>query len=104
MATKKTKLLVIGLDGATFDLLQPLMDAGHLPNLGAMMHRGSWGRLDSTIPPFTAAAWSTLATGQNPGQHGVLSFRKRDRFNYDRQGSGFVDARQLGTTIWEIMG
>ena len=104
MATKKTKLLVIGLDGATFDLLQPLMDAGHLPNLGAMMHRGSWGRLDSTIPPFTAAAWSTLATGQNPGQHGVLSFRKRDHFNYDRQGSGFVDARQLGTTIWEIMG
>jgi predicted AlkP superfamily phosphohydrolase/phosphomutase len=103
MVTKSPKVLVIGLDGATFDLLKPLVHMGHLPNLAAIMDRGSWGRLDSTIPPFTAAAWSTLATGQNPGQHGVLSFQKRDRFNYDSPGSGYVDARQLGTTIWEIM-
>ncbi|MFN2293412.1 MAG: alkaline phosphatase family protein [Candidatus Promineifilaceae bacterium] len=103
MVTKSPKVLVIGLDGATFDLLQPLVDMGYLPNLGKLMDQGYWGRLDSTIPPFTAAAWSTLATGQNPGQHGVLSFRKRDSFNYDTLGSGFVDARQLGTTIWEVM-
>ena len=98
------KLLAIGLDGATFDTLLPLVERGHMPNLAALMERGSWGRLASTIPPFTAAAWSTFITGRNPGQHGVLSFRdKRDRFHYDLQGTGFVDARRYDLTIWDIL-
>lgn len=98
------KLLVIGLDGATFDVLGPLAKLGHLPNLSALMDQGCWGRLASTIPPFTATAWSSFITGHNPGKHGILSFRKRDRFNYDVQGSGFVDARCFGATLWEILG
>lgn len=97
------RVLVIGLDGATFDALGPLVERGALPNLAALMKKGCWGRLTSTIPPFTAAAWSSFITGKNPGQHGVISFRKRDRFNYDVQGSGFVDARRFDKTLWEIL-
>ena len=53
---KDPKILVIGLDGATFDILSPLMDKGYLPNLAGIMDGGAWGRLESTIPPFTGAA------------------------------------------------
>lgn len=99
------KTLVIGLDGATFDVLTPLMEQGLMPNLAALMQAGSSGRLASTIPPFTPTAWSSFITGRNPGEHGVWSFRlARDRFNYDIHGSGFINARRLGTTLWEILG
>jgi len=97
------RLLVVGLDGATFDVLSPLMEAGILPNLAALRERGCWGKLLSTIPPFTAAAWSTFITGKNPGRHGVISFRSRDRFHYDVEGSGFVNAQRFGETLWEIL-
>lgn len=99
--TVDPKVVVIGLDGATFDIILPLAESGLTPHLAKILEKGSWGRLESTIPPFTAAAWSTFATGQNPGQHGVLSFRKRDRFNYDIKGSGFVDASRFKRTLWE---
>ncbi|MGB3713490.1 MAG: alkaline phosphatase family protein [Candidatus Promineifilaceae bacterium] len=99
----KPRILVIGLDGATFDVLLPLVKQGILPHLATLMIKGSWGRLASTIPPFTGAAWSTFATGQNPGQHGIISFQERDLFNYGTSGSGFVDSRRLGHTLWEIM-
>jgi predicted AlkP superfamily phosphohydrolase/phosphomutase len=99
-----SKTLVIGLDGATYDILLPLMAEGHLPQMAAVLARGSWGRLASTIPPFTAAAWSTFATGGDPGQHGILTFEKRDKFNYQPGVTGYVDAGQWQDTIWEMMG
>ena len=101
---KALKTLIIGLDGATFDVLLPLIDKGHLPHLASLMEKGAWGRLNSTIPPFTGAAWSTFATGQNPGEHGIISFQERDPFSYDSTGSGIVDARRLKFTLWEIIG
>lgn len=104
MPAEKHKLLVIGLDGATFDVLIPLVRQGVVPNLATLMEKGCWGRLLSTVPPFTAAAWSSFITGKNPGQHSVLSFHStRDRFNYDVRGSGFVDARCFDETLWEIL-
>jgi predicted AlkP superfamily phosphohydrolase/phosphomutase len=98
-----SKLLVIGLDGGSYDILLPLMAQGHMPQLSALLAQSSWGRLASTIPPFTAAAWSTFATGRNPGQHGVLSFQKRDRFHYHAPITGYINGRQLTNTLWEII-
>lgn len=102
--TAAQKLLVIGLDGGAFDLLQPLIDRGHMPHLARLQQRGAWGPLASTVPPFTAAAWSSFITGYNPGRHGVLSFTRRDRFNYDMQGKGFVNAQRFPLTLWERLG
>ena len=98
-----SKLLVIGLDGGSFDILLPLVDQNQLPHIASLLREGSWGRLESTIPPFTAAAWSTIATGRNPGQHGILSFEKRDPYEYHSQLKGYVDGRQLTETLWEII-
>jgi predicted AlkP superfamily phosphohydrolase/phosphomutase len=70
----RPRVLVIGLDGATFDVLTPLVEQGRMPNLGKFMSGGSWGNLRSTMPPLTAPAWSSFATGMNPGKHGVFQF------------------------------
>ena len=70
-------LLVIGLDGASLDLVRPWADEGRLPVLAALMKRGAWGRLRSTVPPATFPAWTSLVTGVNPGRHGIFDFSAR---------------------------
>ena len=61
--TPKVRALVIGLDGATFDLLVPMVEQGWLPNLGRAMEQGAASALRSTVPPLTAPAWSSFQTG-----------------------------------------
>ncbi len=73
----KPPLLVIGLDGATLDLVRPWAASGRLPVLAGLMARGAWGSLRSTIPAATFPAWTSLVTGVNPGRHGVLDFSER---------------------------
>lgn len=68
------KVLVIGLDGATFDLIGPWAEAGHLPHLARLMAEGAWGPIQSTIPAQSAPAWTTFATGLQPGRHGIYFF------------------------------
>jgi predicted AlkP superfamily phosphohydrolase/phosphomutase len=70
-------LVVVGLDGATLDLIRPWIGDGTLPHMGRLCDRGAWGRLRSTIPPATFPAWTSLVTGVNPGRHGVLDFTER---------------------------
>jgi len=70
-------LLVVGLDGATLDLVRPWAAAGRLPVLKRLMDAGAWGALRSTVPAATFPAWTSLATGVNPGRHGVLDFTER---------------------------
>lgn len=71
------KLLIVGLDGATFDLILPWAKAGGLPHMADLLHQGSWGPLASTVPPASFPAWSTLMTGANPGRHGIFDFSQR---------------------------
>lgn len=71
---KEQKVLVIGLDGATFDLIEPWVAEGKLPALGALMKQGSWGNLLSTLQSNSAQAWSTFITGMNAGKHGIYDF------------------------------
>jgi len=68
------KCVVIGLDGATFDLINPLIKAGKLPTIKKMMEEGAYGILKSTTPPLTGPAWVSFATGKNPGKHGCYDF------------------------------
>ncbi len=68
------KVLVIGLDGVTFDLLGPWIQAGELPNLQKLISQGASGKLRTTLPPISSSSWSSFLTGVNPGKHGLVDF------------------------------
>ncbi len=91
------KLLIIGFDGATFDLIRPWVEEGHLPNLAALMNNGVHGDLLSTLPPVTSPAWPTFMTGCNPGKHGVFDFIQPHGDNFT-----LVNATRIRQpTIWQ---
>ena len=73
---------VVGLDAATFDVIDPLVEAGDLPNLARLLERGARGTLRSTTHPLTPLAWTTMVTGVNAGRHGIWDFSERDESGY----------------------
>ncbi len=69
------RALVLGLDGATWAVIEPLAD--RLPNLRRLYEQGARAPLESTRPPMTLPAWSSFLTGVHPGAHGILDFTRR---------------------------
>jgi len=68
------RLAIIGLDGATFRVLDPLRAEGVMPSLSRLRERGTQAILRSTVPAYTPPAWVSMITGVNPGRHGVMGF------------------------------
>lgn len=94
------ELLIFGLDGATFDLLDPWFDQDELPFLEKLINEGVRGEMTSTIPPLTGPAWSTFQTGVNPGKHGVFDWGSSGEDTY---GEGIVDSTSIeAKTVWEL--
>lgn len=94
-------LLILGLDGATLDLVEPWAADGTLPNLARLMRDGASGRLASTMPAATFPSWTTFMTGVNPGRHGVFDFTRREAGEYRVR---FVNAtfRKAGS-VWRML-
>ena len=72
------RLVILGLDGATWTVLDPIRKRGLMPNLDALLAQSASGTLRSTIPPVTSAAWTTMMTGCGPARHGVFDHRWYD--------------------------
>ena len=68
------KVFVLGLDGATWDVLEPLIQQSLLPNLARLRAQGSSGSLRSVFPPLSPVAWTGVMTGKNSGRHGIFEF------------------------------
>ena len=66
--------MILGLDGATFDIIHPMVQKGLLPNLQKLIKSGVSGTLWSSLPPLSPVAWTSMATGVNPGKHGLTDF------------------------------
>jgi len=79
------KVIVFGLDGATWKVLKPLCDQDKLPNIKRLMTEGVFGELESTFPPVTGPAWLSMATGKNPGKTGVFDFLNRAGEQYSHE-------------------
>jgi predicted AlkP superfamily phosphohydrolase/phosphomutase len=69
-----TRTVVVGLDGSSWNVLDPLLETGKLPHLAALREEGAGGVLESVVPFYTGPAWSSYATGCSPGVHGVYDF------------------------------
>jgi predicted AlkP superfamily phosphohydrolase/phosphomutase len=98
MPVPNYKVLVLGLDGATFDLMLPWIREGHLPSLGRLHDQGAHSVLRSTIPPVTPCAWSSFLTGKSPGKHGLFDFVE---LTPDGRGFSFTNAAsRRGESLW----
>lgn len=96
-----SKVLFIVFDGATFDVIQPLMSEGKMPAFQNLMSEGVWGNLTSTIMPETATAWSSLCSGKNPGKTGIYGFFQKKPNEYDC----FIinGANRRTESIWDVL-
>src|SRR5919109_3312085 len=72
------RVLLIGWDGADWRILDPMLEAGILPNLAALIRRGARGTLMSTVPNHSWSAWPSFLTGMDPSNHGVYDIFERD--------------------------
>src|SRR5262245_43840404 len=73
-------LLIVGIDGADWDLVAPWLRAGGLPALASLADAGTGGRAVSTIPAATFPAWTSFATASEPGRHGIFDFSVREGY------------------------
>jgi predicted AlkP superfamily phosphohydrolase/phosphomutase len=95
------KVVFIGLDGATFDIMWPMMNGGRLKNIREMMSKGIYGKLESTILPLSATAWNSFATGKNPGKHGIYDFSKKIEGTYQYRPTTGAD--RGARTLWDYL-
>lgn len=98
---ERNKLIILGFDGASPDLLSRWAAEGLLPTFKKMMDEGAYGPLRSVPNMFSPAAWTSFATGKNPGKHGIFRFteRKSGSYQYTFVNGAFRD----GKTFWEIL-
>lgn len=95
------RVLTIGLDGATFDLIEPWAETGYLPTFARLMAEGAYGPLQSTIPPMTAPAWTSFMTGVNPGKHGLYDWIYRRDGSYSVAPVTATRCRE--PSLWSIL-
>jgi predicted AlkP superfamily phosphohydrolase/phosphomutase len=93
------KICILGLDCAAPGIA---FEDQRLKNFRRLMDSGTWGRLESVIPPITVPAWMCLSTSQDPGSLGVYGFR--NRVNHTYSGLGIADSRSIQTpAMWDYL-
>ncbi|MCK4731121.1 MAG: alkaline phosphatase family protein [Methanophagales archaeon] len=98
----KQKGYVLGIDGATFRIIAPLIKEGSLPNFERVMKEGVYGTLRSTIPPLSGPAWTSFMTGMEPSNHGIFDFVLKKPNSYKTYYANFRHIK--GETFWNILG
>src|SRR5437773_1112216 len=97
----KPKVLIVGLDAATWDLAKPWIAQGHMPNLARVMGEGTSGKFQSVLPPITPPAWTSFTTGKNPGKHGIFHFMEAKPDSY---ALSYTNASSRRTrTVWKTL-
>jgi predicted AlkP superfamily phosphohydrolase/phosphomutase len=109
------KVIVIGLDGLEPTIVEWMLAAGELPNLDRLRAAGGFSCVATTTPAQTPVAWSSFATGTNPGGHGIFDFIRRDPQTYlpdlalnryESRGA-FLAPRPVnmrgGQPVWEVL-
>src|SRR4051794_28591863 len=93
------KALILGIDGGSLDVIEPLLAQGLLPNLGALLGASLHGPTTTTWPAHTAPGWTTFVTARQPGGHGIYQFFDTQHAEY---GDRLVGSGDFGcSTVWE---
>lgn len=98
----KPKVFIIGVDGATFDLIDPWIAEGRLPNFARMLSEGARGLLQSTVIPNSFPGWTSCTTGVNPAKHGIFNALIRKNLNEYRMS--VVNSRDIRyERVWQLL-
>lgn len=101
MSSHSNRVLILGLDGATWSVLDPMRRRGHMPNLDQLLRESACGTLRSVVPPVTTAAWTTMMTGCDPITHGIFDHRYFDAAS--RQMKVNHAGRRRVPTLWHVL-
>lgn len=96
------KWIVVGWDGASWDLALPLLDAGKMPNLAALMREGAYGDMYSFKPTWSPVLWTSVATGVDPGRHGILAWGRVDKATGQTRKL-FTNSDRRVRAIWNLL-
>ena len=77
MASPAKKAIVIGMDGASMEIVKNMADWGHMPNVAKLMKKGAWRPMIGVFPTLTPPGWTAVSTGSWPGNHKVMDFNIR---------------------------
>jgi predicted AlkP superfamily phosphohydrolase/phosphomutase len=116
VSTKKKarrRVVIIGSDGMDPRILDKLLREGRMPMMKALAEKGCYSRLATTIPAESPVAWSSFATGMNPGKHGIFDFLHRNPLNYTPQiapvsvrqkklGKPEPICNRAGDSVWKV--
>jgi predicted AlkP superfamily phosphohydrolase/phosphomutase len=87
----KNRIVILGLDGVPFSLLEDLGKRNVMPNTYNLIQKGIFKRMESSIPEVSSVAWASVITGDNPGQHGIYGFTDFERNSYNLRFPNFTD-------------
>ncbi len=74
MNSPAKRAIVVGMDGASMEIVKNLADKGYCPNIAELMKQGAWRPMIGVFPTLTPPGWTALSTGSWPGTHGVMDF------------------------------
>ena len=96
-----TKLVLIGLDGADWNIIDPLIEAGRLPNLARLARTGVRGRLHTITPMLSPVIWTSIATGVSPSRHGIIDFMATT--GHDGEKVPVTSSLRRTKALWNIL-
>ncbi|MDP1854392.1 MAG: alkaline phosphatase family protein [Candidatus Omnitrophota bacterium] len=111
--TNGVNVIILGIDAMDPDITLKLINEGKLPHFARLLKDGSFARLSTSNPAESAVAWSSFATGLNPGEHGIFDFVMRDPKNYApylslseenfKNGKLEIKSRIRAESFWDIL-
>jgi len=94
------RVYVVGLDGATWDIIDPLIERGKLPVFKDLKESGAWARLQTFEPTLSAVVWTSIATGKTMLKHGIVDWTYVNKQNIQVP---YSSSEKLAPSIWEMM-
>ena len=97
---KNPKTIIIGLDGVPFGMIKRFAEAGVMPHTAKLISQGIFSVMHSSVPEVSSVAWSSMITGENPGQHGIFGFMDLSAASYKMKFPNFDDLK--APPFWDL--
>ncbi len=95
------RVVLIGVDGAGWNLIDPLLEEGYLPNIKHLRDKGGYGTLETTRPVKSSVIWTSIATGKSMVKHGVVDWTYINNNNIEVP---YRQSERRAKAFWNILG